>query len=72
MGSAKQKRGAVVKVGDFFVRDYPARSKGDFCLTPHRDRAAQFFVADLPVQVAAELTAALGVRAQVLTADEEG
>lgn len=69
---ANQKRGAVVKVAGFYVRDYPARSSGDFCLTPQRKRAAQFFVTDLPTQIAAELTAALGIRARVLAADEEG
>jgi hypothetical protein len=61
----------VVKVGDLYVRNYPARYEGDFTLTPSRDRAATFYVEDMPSQVAGELQAKLGIRAKVLRADEE-
>jgi hypothetical protein len=70
-GMGEAKRGAVVKVGRLYVRDYPERFAGDYTLTPNRLRAAQFHVEDTPAQVADELTAALGIRAQVFAVDEE-
>lgn len=63
----------LVKVGRLYVRDYPVRRGGgdDFSLTPNRSRAALFHVTDVPAEIAAELTV-LGVRAEVVDADEEG
>ena len=69
---AKGEGGLIVKVGELYVRDYPARFNGDYTLTAHRSRAATFHVEDIPVSVAASLMVALGVKAEVLDAKSKG
>jgi hypothetical protein len=63
---------AIVKVGGLYVRDYPERFQGDYTLTAQRSRAATFHVEDLPAKVAGDLSEALGIRAEILDADEKG
>jgi len=62
----------LVKVGNLFVRDYPKDGwRGDYTLTPDRQKAARFHVDDVPSVIAAELTVK-GVRAVVVNAEDEG
>lgn len=73
--NARGGRKSVVKIGNLYVRDYPARFGGDFTLTPDRKRAATFHVEDMPKHVAMQISTALGLRgvkAKVLDARIEG